>query len=235
MFEELQANCEPPPPRENKANSWISMATWRLVDHRAMLQRRGMMGLSAKQKLDRQVKALLKADRLKRASTAASTMEGFLAARDLKEAWRVLKDWYATASDRAPKPCYESMAKQTKEREELYTEIPPPGDSIPIHVEPFDLNDEVPEEVEIRAVVAKMRNGRAGGSGGIRAEHIKDWLRGMKEEEIEGREKAGDLWRLFVRLIQSIWRTGSIPRQMLWMVVVLLPKGGGDFRGIGLI
>ena len=80
-----------------------------------------------------------------------------------------------------------------------------------------------------------MKNGRAGGSGGVRAEHIKSWLRDMIEEEEKGTENAGDLWRLFVRLIQIIWDKGEIPRQMLWMVVVLLPKGGGDFRGIGLL
>ncbi|KAL7545958.1 hypothetical protein ACHAWF_009309, partial [Thalassiosira exigua] len=28
---------------------------------------------------------------------------------------------------------------------------------------------------------------------------------------------------------------GRIPRQLLWVVVVLLPKGGGDYRGIGLL
>ena len=57
----------------------------------------------------------------------------------------------------------------------------------------------------------------------------------MIEEEEKGTENAGDVWRLFVRLIQIIWDKGEIPRQMLWMVVVLLPKGGGDFRGIGLL
>ena len=27
----------------------------------------------------------------------------------------------------------------------------------------------------------------------------------------------------------------TIPRQMMWVIVVLLPKGGGDFRGIWLL
>ena len=26
-----------------------------------------------------------------------------------------------------------------------------------------------------------------------------------------------------------------MPEQMSWMVIVLLPKGGGDFQGIGLL
>jgi hypothetical protein len=127
------------------------------------------------------------------------------------------------------------MDKQTAEREELYRKVSPPGDPIPINVEPFDLDDSIPEDAAIREVVAGLKNGRAGGSGGVRAEHIKSWLRDMIEEEEKGTENAGDIWRLFVRLIQIIWDKGEIPRQMLWMVVVLLPKGGGDFRGIGLL
>ena len=42
-------------------------------------------------------------------------------------------------------------------------------------------------------------------------------------------------WRIFVELIQTIWEHGEIPEQMSWMVVVLLPKGGGNLRGIGLL
>ena len=33
MFEQLQTACEKPPPREMKANSWISEATWLLIDN----------------------------------------------------------------------------------------------------------------------------------------------------------------------------------------------------------
>ena len=36
-------------------------------------------------------------------------------------------------------------------------------------------------------------------------------------------------------MLQAIWITGTISTQMTWMIVVLLPKGGGDFRGIGLL
>ncbi|KAL7541335.1 hypothetical protein ACHAWF_006905 [Thalassiosira exigua] len=72
----------------------------------------------------------------------------------------------------------------------------------------------------------------------MRAEDLKEWLRGIEKEEDpekEDREGAGDRWRLFVRLIRAIWVQGRIPRQLLWVVVVLLPKGGGDYRCIGLL
>ena len=87
----------------------------------------------------------------------------------------------------------------------------------------------------MREIVTGTRNGRAGGSGSMKAENIKVWLRGIVEEEEEGNERTGNLWRIFVHLIQTIWEQGEVPRQMLWMVVVLLPKGGGDYRNIGLL
>ena len=77
------------------------------------------------------------------------------------------------AEDQAPKPYYKSMAKQTVGREELYWKVSPPEDPITINVEPFDLDDLVPEDVDIRAVVAGIQNGRSGESRGIRAEHMK--------------------------------------------------------------
>ena len=71
----------------------------------------------------------------------------------------------------------------------------------------------------------------------MRAEEMRGWLRNAELEETqEGYVGAGDNWRLLVQLITTIWDTGEIPRQMLWMIVVLIPKGNsGDFRGIGLL
>ena len=79
------------------------------------------------------------------------------------------------------------------------------------------------------------------GAAGIRAEHMKEWLRdAVLEEEkeaegIAGFSGKGDRWRICVKLMQTIWERGEIPQQMRWMTVVLIPKGGGDFRGIGLL
>ena len=36
-------------------------------------------------------------------------------------------------------------------------------------------------------------------------------------------------------MCRSVWRTGAIPQQLGWVVTVLLPKGGGEYRGIGLM
>jgi len=45
------------------------------------------------------------------------------------------------------------MEKQTEEQEQLYAKAPPPGGPIPINGEPFQINDAVPEEPEIRRVI----------------------------------------------------------------------------------
>ena len=70
-------------------------------------------------------------------------------------------------SENLPKPCQASIDKQTVEREKLYQKVSLLGDPIPINVEPFDLDDSISEDVAIREVVEGLKNGRAGGSGGV--------------------------------------------------------------------
>ena len=71
----------------------------------------------------------------------------------------------------------------------------------------------------------------------MHSEDIKGWLRGIKKEERDdnGQAEAGDKWRLFVQLVQTIWTTGEIPKQMLLEIVVLIPKGKGQYCGIRLL
>ena len=234
-FETLVEAVQPQTVRERPRASWISAATWKLVDKRTALRREDNLPQAAARVLGRAIKASLKEDRKKRAEKAATEVEGYLAAGELQEAWRTLKGWYRLAEDRAPKPCYQTLAKQTKERVELYAKREPPGDDIPVNVDPFEVEDDTPTDLEIRACVRLLSSGRASGASGMRAEDIKQWLMDMVEEEKSGKEGAGDMWKHFVLLIQTIWERGEIPPQMAWIIIVLLPKGGGDFRGIGLL
>jgi hypothetical protein len=43
------------------------------------------------------------------------------------------------------------------------------------------------------------------------------------------------MWHKFVCLCSFVWNTGAIPQQMCWVITVQIPKGGGDYRGIGLL
>jgi len=45
----------------------------------------------------------------------------------------------------------------------------------------------------------------------------------------------GEDWEAFVKLVQAVWDEGKIPVLLGWVVTVLIPKGGGDYRGIGLL
>ena len=72
----------------------------------------------------------------------------------------------------------------------------------------------------------------------MHAEDVKEWLFGVWDEEdpeTPENESGGDNWRLFVQLVQAAWTHGIIPCQLLWSIVVLIPKGGGDFRGMACL
>jgi hypothetical protein len=45
----------------------------------------------------------------------------------------------------------------------------------------------------------------------------------------------GDNGCLPIGLIQAIWMQGKIPQQLTWVIGVLLPKSGRDYRGISLL
>ena len=131
------------------------------------------------------------------------------------------------------------MVRQTAERVELYAQMDSPGDPLPINIDPLLLNDVVPSDKEIREAAGGLTSGRAGGASGMRAEDVKAWLHGIRlEEDPEvglNNIGAGDNGPMFVLLVQAIWDHGEIPPQLLWVIIVLIPKGGGDYWGIGLL
>ncbi len=108
-----------------------------------------------------------------------------MAAGEVKEAWRCLKGWYAMVEDRAPKASHNTLVQQTEERIALYSRVPPPRGPLPINVQPFDICNDIPSNLEIREVVRELRNRRAAGATGLQAEHIKVWLQDVVQEEKE--------------------------------------------------
>jgi hypothetical protein len=120
------------------------------------------------------------------------------------------------------------------------------GVALPFNFLHFMIPDGVSTNKEICAVVVGLKNGQAAGATRMRAEHIKVWLGDIRHEEKAARAsknsgktanmgELGSKWQIFVQMIQIIWDQREIPTQMSWMVVVLLPKGGGNFRGKGLL
>ena len=80
----------------------------------------------------------------------------------------------------------------------------------------------------------ELTNGRAAGASGMRAKHVKAWLRGIQREEDpkdQGADGAGDNWRLFIRLVQAAWTHGITLRQLYYGPSL----GAKDYRGTGLL
>ena len=88
--------------------------------------------------------------------------------------------------DRAPPPARAMLKRVTAERVALYSRVPPPGDSIPVDIEPFAVKDGVPEEGEIEWAVKRLQNNCAGGPSRMRADDLKGWLAAARRGEKEG-------------------------------------------------
>ena len=118
-----------------------------------------MLSQAAAHLLGREIKARLKADCLLRATNTASNIKGCLTVGEFVEAWRNLKGWYPLAEDQAPKPCPESLSKQTQERIDLYAACTPLGAMPQFHVNPTPFPDAAPTDSELQLVVGQLRNG----------------------------------------------------------------------------
>ena len=47
--------------------------------------------------------------------------------------------------------------------------------------------------------------------------------------------EAEEHWERVVELIQTTFWDGELAEEATWQAVVLIPKGKGDYRGIGLV
>ena len=68
------------------------------------------------------------------------------------------------------------MEKHTLEREALYAKVPPPGERIPYNVPTTNIDNEEPQDEEVRPVVVASKNGKSKGINLVQAENIKIWL-----------------------------------------------------------
>ena len=60
---------------------------------------------------------------------------------------------------------------------------------------------------------------------------MKVWLREAKSKKDPERRS----WELVVILVQMIFSNGTVPEDMDWVNMVLLPKGKGGYQGIVII
>jgi hypothetical protein len=191
--------------------------------------------------MQRAIHAALKRDRAVCTARIGKLIVAELAEGNVNEAFRHLKGWCRQALETQARPCFQTMERQTVERVKLYRRRDSPGLPITVgHAEiRTDIRDDSPEEEEIRVAVEELTNGRSAGVSRMRAEHLKGWLKGAKLEEDPrtgpANVGAGESWWALVKLVRAVWEKGKIPTQLGWVVTVLIPKGGGDYRGIGLL
>ena len=123
---------------------------------------------------------------------------------------------------------------------------PTPGDNIPVKIEPFEVEDKVPDEGEIEWAVKRLQNNHSRGPSRMRVEHLKGWLavaqRGEKGETADkeggGQEdtrEGAENWARVVELVQTAFRDRDLAEEANWRAVVLIPKGKKDYQGIGLV
>ena len=74
-------------------------------------------------------------------------------------------------------PTSEKLDQTSTLQEDLYRHRPPEGEIIPILVQSLSIKDGPSEVGEIAAAVRKLRSGREGGPSGMKAKHLRAWLR----------------------------------------------------------
>ena len=88
-------------------------------------------------------------------------------------------------------------------------------------VQPEAVNNGAPTEVEVELAVRGLKGGRKGGPSGMREEDLK----GCRKEAKREKEPEGRMWELIVRLVQVMFRDRTVPEEISWAKMVLIPKG----------
>ena len=78
-----------------------------------------------------------------------------------------MKGWYREAVNRMPPPAWVTLERITAERLELYRHVTPPGENIPISVDPFQVEDSVPTEDKIEWTVNRLKTISLGAPQGL--------------------------------------------------------------------
>ena len=164
--------------REARENAWISETMWKLVDEKFSARRDPARDQTLIRRLGHAINASLKGDRRRRAEEAGNEVERLLGLYPPhhREACHQIKGWYWAAVERVPPPNRVTLDRITEEQVGLYRYVLPPGDNIPVSVDPLPVENPAPTEDEIEWAVKLIRNHCSGGTSGMRAEHIKGWL-----------------------------------------------------------
>eukprot|EP00797_Seminavis_robusta_P003406 Sro1211_g252850.1 Reverse transcriptase (RNA-dependent DNA polymerase) (1066) ;mRNA; f:30706-34100 len=245
LYERVLAACPQPELQTKKRPQWLAPDTLKSMDTRCALRRNPKHDKTKARQLTREINRLIKRDRKRRTEEAGQRIQSHLEGptKNLQASYGELKRWYRHLGDRPPKPSRQDLQQIASDFTALYKaeEPTPPGEPIPIHVQPAAIDDSIPTADEIKEATMKLRNHRAAGHSKLTADTFKKWIRLAYPEEYHRSQKdpppPADTtnWDLLVELTQHIFRTGEIPTKLTWQLLAVLPKPDGGTRGIGLI
>jgi len=230
LMEELASLIEKPITADPKYSSWISAESWKLVDSKAEARRCGN-GREA-DRIGRQLRKNLRADRKRRIDKTATEIEFLLKDKQVQAAYGKLRGWYRDKPGHVPKPTIQDEEKTRLEYQDLYAMKEPPGEPLPIHITPSTIDDSSPSEKEICMALKKMKRNKSPGASGIRAEHLLDWMNGANN----GEPTKIEAWNKVLELVELVFTGKPLPKSFGTGILVLIPKGVPDqYRGIALL
>ena len=144
MFAELRRAIPRPPRQECYRQACISSETWSLIDTR--ITARHQKDQRSSRALRCAIKAGIQEDRRIQASKVGSVVESLLASDPpfIRKAWVRIQGWYKATVECAPLSHRVALATIMAEREELYRNIPPLGEPIPVEDLPLMVDDYIP-------------------------------------------------------------------------------------------
>ena len=77
--------------------------------------------------------------------------------------------------------------------------------------------------------------GRASGQTHLRMEQFKQWQREVYPRDQLKDPPQMEHWLCLIDIIRHMWFTGEITQDLVWNVIVLIPKGNTDKQDIGLL
>ena len=81
-------------------------------------------------------------------------------------------------------PSIISIDHMVAERVGLYRHVPSTGQSIPVGVHTFPMEDYIPVYEKISWAVYRLHLNHSGGPSGLRAEHLRQWLHKATWDEV---------------------------------------------------
>ena len=212
-----------------------------MIDKQASLRRNYRHNCNVARGLTKAIRQSLLVDYRRRAGEAAASirtcLEPSAGETDLSGSYAILERWYRHTSTQEPKISQTDIEKVRGDFQTLYQQEDPqpPGLPLATHVEQVKVNNATPLEAEVETAVRCLRPIKSGGHTQLHAEQFQQWLWETTPRENSKTPLRTERWMCLVDIVQHMWRTGEIPQELGWNILVLIPKAPTDNWGIGLL